>query len=83
MKALNLCRPLARPACRKQSIQYRFYAVQAAGNPSLRIFNSSTKHLQRERAAANVDLSRKVDYLKDEVASRLCERLLVSFVKVA
>lgn len=32
--------------------------------------------MQRERAAANVEGSRQADYLKDEVAIRLCERLL-------
>lgn len=44
----------------------------------LQVFNDNSKHLQRERAAADVEGSRKVDYLRDEVASRLCERLLVS-----
>ena len=43
----------------------------------LQVFNDHTKQLQRERAAADVEASRKVDYLRDEVASRLCERLLV------
>ena len=43
----------------------------------LQVFNDNTKHLQRERAAADVEASRKVDYLRDEVANRLCERLLV------
>ena len=32
--------------------------------------------MHRERAARNVETSRKVDYLRDEVARRLCERLL-------
>lgn len=44
----------------------------------LEIFNRRTKHLQKDRAAHDVEESRKVDYLKDEVAMRLCERLLVS-----
>lgn len=44
----------------------------------LQVFNSNTKHLQRERAASDAEGSRKVDYLRDEVAVRLCERLLVS-----
>ena len=43
----------------------------------LEVFNRKAKHLQKDRAALNVDESRKVDYLKDEVAMRLCERLLV------
>lgn len=34
--------------------------------------------MQRERAATNVEGSRQADYLKDEVAIRLCERLLVN-----
>ncbi len=45
----------------------------------LQVFNDNTKHLQRERAAADVEASRRVDYLRDEVADRLCERLLVHF----
>jgi NADH dehydrogenase [ubiquinone] 1 alpha subcomplex assembly factor 5 len=55
----------------------RTYASQTPGNPMLEVFNRKTKHLQKERAAQNVEESRKVDYLKDEVARRLCERLLV------
>ena len=35
------------------------------------------KHMQKDRAAQNVEKSRQVDYIKDEVAKRLCERLLV------
>lgn len=33
--------------------------------------------MQKERAASDVDESRQTDYLKDEVATRLSERLLV------
>lgn len=55
----------------------RTYASQTPGNPMLEVFNRKTKHLQKDRAARNVEESRKVDYLKDEVAMRLCERLLV------
>ncbi|RAH48056.1 uncharacterized protein BO95DRAFT_409043 [Aspergillus brunneoviolaceus CBS 621.78] len=54
----------------------RNYAMQTPGNPVMEIFNRRVKHLQKERAAQNVDESRKTDYLKDEVAMRLCERLL-------
>jgi NADH dehydrogenase [ubiquinone] 1 alpha subcomplex assembly factor 5 len=43
-----------------------------------KVFNSRAKWHQKERAAANPDLSRQADYLKDEVAMRVCERLLVS-----
>ena len=54
----------------------RPYAVQAPGAPALQIFNRYTKYQQKERAAANREASRQVDYLRDEIASRLCERLL-------
>lgn len=56
----------------------RSYASQTPGNPMIEIFNRKAKHLQKDRAARNVEESRKTDYLKDEVALRLCERLLVS-----
>lgn len=55
----------------------RTYASQTPGNPVMEIFNRKTKHLQKDRAARNVEESRKTDYIKDEVAMRLCERLLV------
>jgi NADH dehydrogenase [ubiquinone] 1 alpha subcomplex assembly factor 5 len=41
------------------------------------IFSSQQKWMQKERAAKHVETSRSVDYLRDEVASRLCERILV------
>jgi NADH dehydrogenase [ubiquinone] 1 alpha subcomplex assembly factor 5 len=55
----------------------RNYAVQAPGRPTLKVFNQAVKHMQKDRAAQNVEQSRQVDYIKDEVAKRLCERLLV------
>lgn len=55
----------------------RSYAVQAPGAATLEVFNRRTKLLQKERAGRNIKLGRKVDYLKDEVAFRLSERLLV------
>jgi NADH dehydrogenase [ubiquinone] 1 alpha subcomplex assembly factor 5 len=69
----SLVRPL-RPLTR--TIR-RHYAIPSRGPPNLQVFNSNTKWLQKERAASDVEASRRVDYLKDEVASRLCERLLV------
>ncbi|RAH77503.1 S-adenosyl-L-methionine-dependent methyltransferase [Aspergillus japonicus CBS 114.51] len=63
----------ATPSCRSHR---RNYAMQTPGNPVLEIFNRRVKHLQKDRAAQNVDESRKTDYIKDEVAMRLCERLL-------
>lgn len=58
--------------------QTRGYAIQTPGPLTLQVFNAATKHKQRERAASNADASRRVDYLRDEVATRLCERLLVN-----
>lgn len=55
----------------------RSYALQAPGAPAFEVFNRKTKWLQKERAASDVLGSRQADYLKDEVAMRLCERLLV------
>ncbi|KAI1084032.1 S-adenosyl-L-methionine-dependent methyltransferase [Whalleya microplaca] len=54
----------------------RTYAFPAAAPPIHQVFNRRTKWLQKERAAADVESSRVADYLKDEVAIRLCERLL-------
>ncbi|KAI0484463.1 S-adenosyl-L-methionine-dependent methyltransferase [Xylariaceae sp. FL0804] len=54
----------------------RSYAFQAATPPILEVFNRRTKWMQRERAAGDLENSRLADYLKDEVAIRLCERLL-------
>lgn len=58
----------------------RSYASQTPGNPMIEIFNRKAKNLQKDRAARNVEESRKTDYLKDEVALRLCERLLVGAI---
>ncbi|KAF1979432.1 S-adenosyl-L-methionine-dependent methyltransferase [Bimuria novae-zelandiae CBS 107.79] len=54
----------------------RSYAVQTAGGPTAEIFSQQHKWMQKERAARDVETSRSVDYLRDEVASRLCERIL-------
>ncbi|KAI0508281.1 S-adenosyl-L-methionine-dependent methyltransferase [Xylaria bambusicola] len=54
----------------------RSYAFQAAAPPIHKVFNRRTKWLQKERASQDVENSRIADYLKDEVAMRVCERLL-------
>ncbi|PBP19424.1 methyltransferase domain-containing protein [Diplocarpon rosae] len=76
MKPATLRPLLLRPAIQLRICHSRRYAVQAPGSPTLQVFNRDTKYLQKERAAANVQRSRQVDYLKDEVAMRLSERLL-------
>ncbi|KAF1796041.1 S-adenosyl-L-methionine-dependent methyltransferase [Mucor lusitanicus] len=40
------------------------------------VFNREAKKLQKDRAAMNVEESRTVDYLKDEIAARVADRLL-------
>lgn len=71
-------RPLSRPTPFRQPVACgRFYAVQAAGAPRFQVFNRRTKWMQKERAASRPEESRQADYLKDEVAMRLSERLLV------
>ena len=72
--------PVARRHGMPLTAMRRGYAVQAGGKPVFDVFNRRAKWLQKERAAANVDASRQADYLKDEVAIRLCERLLVRFL---
>ncbi|KAK6511935.1 hypothetical protein TWF481_000838 [Arthrobotrys musiformis] len=49
--------------------------IRTGGAGSLQIFDRCVKRLQRDRAAANFEESRNVDYLRDEVANRLVERL--------
>ncbi|KAJ3087729.1 hypothetical protein HK102_010429 [Quaeritorhiza haematococci] len=44
--------------------------------PPQHIFNRTVKRIQRDRAALNVERSRTADYLKDEVADRMVDRLL-------
>ncbi|KAK3683932.1 S-adenosyl-L-methionine-dependent methyltransferase [Podospora appendiculata] len=72
------CRPqqLLSPTLSRNSAARRCYAFQASGGPIIEVFNRRTKWLQKERAAGHVEQSRQADYLKDEVASRVCERLL-------
>lgn len=55
---------------------HRTYAIQQPGTPAVSVFSSPTKYLQRSRSGSNVSESRAVDYLRDEVATRLCTRLL-------
>ncbi|RDW68280.1 putative methyltransferase [Coleophoma crateriformis] len=76
MKPMILRPFIPRSAFRRKTWISRSYAVQSPGSPTLQVFNRRTKYLQKERAAADVERSRQADYLKDEVAIRLTERLL-------
>ncbi|KAK6510347.1 hypothetical protein TWF506_009461 [Arthrobotrys conoides] len=49
--------------------------VRIGSAGSFQVFDRRVKGLQRDRAAKNAEESRKVDYLRDEVANRLVERL--------
>ncbi|KAK4154459.1 hypothetical protein C8A00DRAFT_32740 [Chaetomidium leptoderma] len=76
---LNLpraCRPPNLRSLAASPCARRTYAFQAPGGAVFKVFNSRTKWLQKERAAADPELSRQADYLKDEVAMRVCERLV-------
>lgn len=53
--------------------QLRWYS-----NPAYEVFDRNSKRMQKDRAAQNPETSRKVEYLRDEIASRIAERL--SFV---
>ncbi|OMP87072.1 putative methyltransferase-like protein, mitochondrial [Diplodia seriata] len=77
MKPFSIRSLIPPPATRRvRFAAQRCYAVQAPGAPTFEVFNRRTKVLQRERAAANTERSRETDYLRDETAFRLCERLL-------
>lgn len=80
IKRLCLAPSAATPSSRlfAGAASRRSYAFTAGGGaPAFQIFNRHTKWLQKERAASNPEAGRQADYLKDEVANRLCERLLV------
>lgn len=66
----------SRAACCRNIQPRRSYAVQSPGSPAIEVFDSRAKYLHKERAASNIEQSRNVDYLRDEVAARLCDRLL-------
>ncbi|RIA99188.1 S-adenosyl-L-methionine-dependent methyltransferase [Glomus cerebriforme] len=55
------------------------YATTANQQPKpsvFTVFNRETKRKQRDRSSINIEESRKVDYLKDEIAYRIVDRLL-------
>ncbi|KAF2719461.1 S-adenosyl-L-methionine-dependent methyltransferase [Polychaeton citri CBS 116435] len=66
----------ARLAANASKLVRRSYAVQAPGTSAVEVFDIHHKWLHRERAATFQETSRMTDYLRDEVAVRLCDRLL-------
>ncbi|CAO3641636.1 unnamed protein product [Mucor hiemalis] len=62
-----------RQAVKQSNIARRHYA---AAPQAFQVFDRKVKCLQKDRAASNVEESRTVDYLKDEIAARVADRLL-------
>lgn len=61
------------PAFKSRVIRPRNFAT--ASNSQLAVFDRASKRSQRNRAAHNVERSRKAEYLRDEIAERTIERL--------
>jgi hypothetical protein len=57
--------------------KYSTAANQQPISSAFTVFNRETKRIQRDRSSINIEESRKVDYLKDEIAYRMVDRLLV------
>jgi NADH dehydrogenase [ubiquinone] 1 alpha subcomplex assembly factor 5 len=54
------------------------YAPSFIRRYSVKIFDRNVKINQRDWACSDIESSKQVDYLKDEVASRMVDRLLVN-----
>jgi len=52
-----------------------------AASSALNVFDTRAKRLQRERAAYDTEFSRITDYLRDEVAGVMVDRLLVCLLQ--
>lgn len=68
----------ARSGALLRSSKKTIYQLRWYSNPAYEVFDRNSKRLQKDRAAQNPETSRKVEYLRDEIASRIAERL--SFV---
>lgn len=64
---------------RRSASSKQFVRCYATTPKAFHIFNRDVKRMQKDRAASNVEQSRTVDYLKDEIAARVADRLLVHF----
>ncbi|CAB5216564.1 uncharacterized protein OCT59_016503 [Rhizophagus irregularis] len=56
--------------------KYSTAANQQQKPSAFMVFNRETKRIQRDRSSIDIEESRKVDYLKDEIAYRMVDRLL-------
>ncbi|KAK7203283.1 hypothetical protein BZA70DRAFT_74926 [Myxozyma melibiosi] len=54
-----------------------FSSSRPASVDAMQVFNREVKRKQRDRAAMNAENSRTVDYLRNEIANRLIERMLL------
>ncbi|EQL01917.1 Methyltransferase type 12 [Ophiocordyceps sinensis CO18] len=75
-RALATAKSWCKPSPLITTASRRTYAVPSGGAPRFQVFNRRTKWLHKERAASRPEESRQADYLRDEVAIRLSERLL-------
>lgn len=67
----------ARWMMRKPQIKMLTISQVSYATAGLHVFDQETKKWQRNKSAQNQAQSREVDYLKDEIAERLADRLLV------
>ncbi|CAB4403830.1 unnamed protein product [Rhizophagus irregularis] len=56
--------------------KYSTAANQQQKPSAFMVFNRETKRIQRDRSSIDIEESRKVDYLKDEIAYRMVDRLI-------
>jgi hypothetical protein len=64
------------------SLWYKRPLATSSSNTPFQVFNTETKRLQRNRAALlDPGTSRRTDYLRDEVATRLVERFMVPEIR--
>lgn len=60
-------------------VSSRSYATQSSGSGMPAIFDRRVKQIQRTRSVVDAEANREADYLKDEVARRMVDRL--AFIK--
>ena len=65
------------PSHALRPLSRRSLATASSSPPPIQVFNRNAKRMQRDRSALDPSASRRVDYLKDAVAERLVERLMV------
>lgn len=69
-----------RTALRQPNRAYAVPSFAPASASPFAVFDRQLKRAQRDRAARNVERSRLTDYVKDDVAQGMVDRLLVRLV---